>query len=63
MLANPTEFQQIDELDDTEYLWLCDNCDKVFDGKNAIMPHDGLCDPCLINKIAATPKLVEDIPF
>jgi hypothetical protein len=63
MLANPTEFQQIDELDDTEYLWLCDDCNTIFDGKHAILPHGGLCDPCLIKKITKADHLEEDIPF
>lgn len=62
MLANPTEFQEVEELDDTEYLWLCNDCHIIFDGKHAIMPHDGLCDPCLLKKLANT-KLEDDIPF
>ena len=63
MLADPTEFSEIDELEDTEYLWYCDACGKVFDGKFAVIPHKGLCDPCLINKMMAGYAPEEDIPF
>ena len=62
MLANdPTESVEIEELDDTEYLWFCNECRTVFDGTHANFPQDGICDPCLTKKLK--PILVEDIPF